>query len=117
MTAADLPEGEYRVTIEAEGFTNQSLAISTAVAVQSPVSQEMLQLACNTRLLRQISEASGGQYLAETDFDQLPALLKPMAGGNIIRSATLLWQSYGWFSVVVSLLIVEWTVRKRTGLV
>jgi hypothetical protein len=35
----------------------------------------------------------------------------------VVETETVLWQSYWWFSAVLSLLTIEWILRKRLGLV
>ncbi|MGB8169942.1 MAG: hypothetical protein WCF18_20735, partial [Chthoniobacteraceae bacterium] len=70
----------------------------------------------NEDLLRQMSAATGGQYLREEDLARLPDLLAPMSQGRIVESDTVLWQSYWWFIPIVLLLTIEWIIRKRVGM-
>ena len=50
------------------------------------------------------------------EIGQLADLLSPLSSGHVIESDTVLWQSYWWFTAIVGLLGVEWTLRKRAGL-
>jgi hypothetical protein len=112
-----LPVGDYQVRIAAPNFTAQALALRSQFSVVAPPSQEMRELSCNVDLLQAIADRSGGEYLAEASAEDLVELLQPRVRGRIITSAMLLWQSYGWFALIMLLLIAEWIMRKRLGLV
>ena len=111
-----LTEGEYEVTVQASGFSNQAMNARTSFVVLPPVSEELQEIACNDGLLREMSLASGGQFLREEQIGQLAELLGPLSTGHVVESDTLLWQSYWWFLAIVGLLTIEWTLRKRAGL-
>ena len=112
-----LPVGEYQVRIEAEGFAGEALRIESAFAVTALRTDEMQRMACNEDLLQQIATRTNGVYLHETEVETLAALLQPLSGGRITRSATLIWQTYWWFVIAVLLLVLEWILRKRVGLI
>lgn len=115
---SELPAGEYQVSIEAEGFTKEALlAQSTFAVVQPSLNTEMIDISCDSQSLRKHSHATGGQYLHESQLEQLPDLLRPLSGGKIVHSTRLIWQSYYWFCTALFLLAVEWVLRKRAGLI
>lgn len=111
-----LAEGQYEVSVRAAGFSSDALKARTSFVVLAPESGELQQIACNDDLLRQMAAASGGQFLREEEIDRLPELLSPLSTGQIVESDTLLWQSPWWFAAIIALLAVEWTLRKRAGL-
>ncbi|NUQ64884.1 MAG: VWA domain-containing protein [Pirellulales bacterium] len=113
---APLAEGEYEVSVRAAGFSSDALKARTRFVVLAPETGETDQIACNEDLLRQVALASGGRFLREDEIGELPELLRPLSTGEVIQSDTLLWQSPWWFAAIIGLLTVEWTLRKRAGL-
>ncbi len=111
------PAGDYEVQIAAPGFSSTSLELKAAFSVELPPDEELQRLSCNRELLNSVSERTGGKYLDESQVDLLPELLQPLRRGKIRSGTFLLWQSYGWFAAAMLLLIAEWTIRKRVGLV
>ena len=76
----------------------------------------MQRIVCDDQLLSGLTKQSGGKYLAETEAQELFALLRPLSGGRFIESDTILWQTYWWFAAAMALLVTEWWLRKRAGL-
>ena len=111
-----LTQGEYEVSVRASGFSEEAMKARTGFVVLPPDSGEMRQVACNEDLLQEMALASGGQFLREEEIGRLPELLEPLSSGHVVESETLLWQSYWWFAAIVILLTIEWTLRKRAGL-
>lgn len=116
-TIGDLPSGDYSTQIEAAGFPRDALQIESRFSVLTPESLEMTELSCNTELLQRIADASGGSYIHESDIGTLAKQLRPLSGGKFVWSTNLIWQSYWWFSLAMALLIGEWWLRKRAGLI
>lgn len=70
----------------------------------------------NESVLRRIAETSGGQYLAATDVESLPGLLRKSEVGSPPTEMRDLWHN-GWtLALIVALLSAEWVVRRRVGL-
>ena len=70
----------------------------------------------NEDLLRRISEASGGSYVAARDASRVPELLKSGGVGNPPVEMRDLWNT-GWtLAAIVALLGAEWGLRRRAGL-
>lgn len=112
-----LAAGDYQVQVEAPGYSRQALDVQSQFSVVAAESREMLHVAQDEQLLRQLAAKTGGAYVAEEDIGQLVELLEPWSTGRIVQSATLIWQSYWWFSAAMLLLIGEWILRKRSGLI
>lgn len=111
-----LLEGAYEISVRASGYSESALKARTQFVVRPPESGEMAFTAANEDLLRQMAAASGGEYLREEQLATLLTLLQPLSNGRIVESDTLLWQSYWWFAAIVTLVTLEWTLRKRAGL-
>ncbi len=113
---AALEPGNYEIGIESAAIPQNELKARTTFKVEPRETGELTLLNLNEDLLRQMSAASGGQYLREENAGKLIDLLAPLSQGKVIESETPLWQSYAWFLPIVALLTAEWIVRKRVGL-
>lgn len=113
---AALDPGDYDVSVESVAISERDTKARTSFKVQPLETGELTQLSLNEDLLRQMSAASGGEYLREESIDRLLKLLAPLSQGRVLEADTALWQSYWWFVPIVLLLTVEWIVRKRIGL-
>lgn len=100
---------------ELSGVPNSSPRVR--FEVQAPQTGELGELTLNEELLVQMATDSHGKYLREERSSELPNLIEGLKTGHAIESEILLWQSYGWFAVVVLLLTAEWILRKRLGLI
>ncbi len=114
---ASLPAGEYEMSLESAGFSREALDVHANFSIVGTPSLEMQNIACDNQSLRVLAESSGGKYLAETEAHQLFPLLRPLSSGRFIESDTILWQTYWWFTIAVTLLVAEWWLRKRAGLI
>ncbi|HZJ15439.1 MAG TPA: FixH family protein [Chthoniobacteraceae bacterium] len=113
---ASLDPGDYEIGIESAAIQARDAKARAQFKVEPSEMGELTMLNLNEDLLRQVSAASGGQYLREEHIDKLAGLLAPMSQGKVIESDTVLWQSYAWFLPLVALLTIEWIVRKRVGM-
>lgn len=112
----DFPAGAYEVSVRASDYSESVLKARTEFVVLPPESGEMEQTASSATVLQAMAEASGGAFLREEQLALLPELLSPLSSGRVVESDTLIWQSYWWFAAIVTLLTVEWMLRKRAGL-
>lgn len=112
-----LPAGQYLAKVQADGFPEQALELENPFFVRDPPSPELESLACNEAALKHLAETTDGAYLHESDIRQLPNLLGAYRSGKMRLTVTPIWQTYGWFSLIIGLLIGEWLLRKRFGLI
>ena len=113
-----LTPGSYEVRVQVEGLPETAMKARTefVVAGRSGGGSELTQLNCDEALLRQMASHSGGEFFREEDWGGLVERLKPMSKGKVVESRTILWQSYWWFTTIVLLLVAEWVLRKRAGM-
>jgi uncharacterized membrane protein len=114
---SELPAGDYSAKIQAAGFSQVALEIDTKFTVTEPSSVEMQDVNCNETLLKELAQSTGGKYFHESQADQLIAFIKPLSRGRYVESDTMIWQTYGWFIAALTLLVLDWWLRKRAGLV
>jgi hypothetical protein len=113
---AQLEPGAYTVGVEsAKG--DRELPLRVSFEVGSQLVSELAELSINEELLKRIADESGGKYLREEFSAQLREMVASLETGRVVETETVLWQSYWWFSAVLSLLSLEWFLRKRLGLV
>jgi hypothetical protein len=117
VTTGPFPEGRYRVQLQASGIPQDALAIESDFLVQSQTDLELASLSCNTEALKQIARTTGGQFLALDQAESISDLLQRFQTGKWTETVTLLWQSYPWFATMMTLLALEWILRKRSGLI
>jgi hypothetical protein len=79
--------------------------------------QELAQLTLNTPLLQSLAQTTGGQFLRESQANDLPALLKRIDRKQTSIKETLIWSSWWWFGILLALLTTEWLLRKRQRLI
>ena len=115
--ANGLLSGRYQVRLEVPGMPSEALDLETEFLVNPPQDLEMQVMASNRALLEQIAKATGGKYYDESQADRVSESLQALRTGKIEQSRTLLWQSYPWFLAVMTLLALEWYLRKRAGFI
>jgi uncharacterized membrane protein len=113
----ELKAGDYRVSVEAAGFSREALDVAVSFTVTEPESLEMQTVTCNEQLLQEWAFTTGGAFVNETDADKLIEQIRPLSGGRFVELDNVLWQTYGWFLTVILLLTLDWWLRKRVGLV
>lgn len=113
---AALEPGNYEVAVQSAAIAERDSKARTSFKVEPLETGELTQLSLNEELLRQMSAATGGEYLREEGIDRLVELLAPISQGRVVESDTVLWQSYWWFLPIVLLLTAEWIIRKRVGM-
>jgi len=113
---APLPAGNYHVRIAAQDYSAEALSLESAFSVVDTQSEEMQRLTCDESSLRSWAEQTNGKYLRENEAGKIVGLLEPLVQGRNLSSVWLLWQSYWWFTIAMLLLVAEWIIRKRRGL-
>jgi hypothetical protein len=109
--------GEFELRVSVLGIPDASNNVSTSFLIAPHTEIEMQSLACNQELLKNIADKSGGKYYTLDDAKTLSKELEAFRKGRIVKSETVLWQSYPWFVTVMVLLTLEWYLRKRAGFV
>ena len=115
--ASGLLAGRYQVRLEVPGLPTEAIDLETEFLVHPPEDLEMQQLASNRSVLEQIAKTTGGKYYDESQADRVNESLQALRTGKIEQSRTLLWQSYPWFLAIMTLLALEWYLRKRAGFI
>ncbi|MCF7810655.1 VWA domain-containing protein [bacterium] len=108
-------EGEYQVNIKAELNKNVIGQDKGKITVEQ-FSIELLDVRLNEELLKFISEASKGSYCRISNAD---SLLESLSFKPVECEDMQVIQTFGkvWLLIlIISLLIVEWTIRIRTGM-
>ena len=117
---AALAPGRYEVRVDAGALVPLTGDMPVEFYVQGPggdAAHELAELTCNEDLLKQMAQASGGEYFREEAVAKLVNKLAPLSNGRIEESETVLWQSWYWFIPIMVLLTTEWILRKRVGLI
>jgi hypothetical protein len=71
----------------------------------------------NTELLRRLSEITGGTFVPFDTIDRLTSELKPEKRIRSIHRSFVLWEHPLLLGIFLCLVLVEWTIRKRKGMV
>jgi hypothetical protein len=116
-TAGPFAVGDYVVRLEVAGIPQDATRITSQFKVQPPIDLEMESLACNVVDLEKVASATGGSFAMIEEANTIVDKLKAYRTGKIVESKTLLWQSYPWFVTIMTLLSIEWFLRKRAGLI
>ncbi|MBG85330.1 MAG: hypothetical protein CMO80_00305 [Verrucomicrobiales bacterium] len=112
-----LVNGEYETRVKIDKIPDGLIQVKTGFLVGPQSRMELSQLHCNTELLTQVAEESGGKYLPEEELGRLVELLDSMSRGRVLEEQTPLWNSFWWFIPAILLLALEWVIRKRVGLI
>jgi hypothetical protein len=116
----DLPPGQYAIELaipELGDKTQQDgKPLRMTFRVAPPESKEMLRLETNTELLADLAGSSGGRVFRVHEVGELRDLLTARNRVTVERQPTKLYQGWWMLAVVVTLLGLEWIVRKGAGL-
>lgn len=110
-----LPDGPYRVELETAGSASPA-AVSAEFAVVAPPDREGVELAPDHELLERVAALTGGRVLDDGAIASLPVLLGAASVTRVEQRQIELWNGWPWFTLIVALLAVEWTLRKRARL-
>lgn len=107
--------GVYRIVAEARRGSDV-LGTSQQWVLAGAADLELADPRLNEDVLRRVSLASGGRYLAAADLSRLPSLLSIAAAEPPPPRLQELWHNIWIFTTVVLLLAAEWWLRRRWGL-
>lgn len=123
-----LPPGAYRLELDvpelheklADPSPRDKPSAAHAFTVLPPEQGELIDVATNWDLLRSLAEQTKGRLFTVEDADQLPDLLSRQVERTESRFEWKLWQDAPmvWWvlGILLTLLTLEWTVRKLCGL-
>lgn len=107
--------GVYRVeAIAARG--SAKIGTASRPVLVGGVDLEMTQPRLNEAVLQRLSSETGGHYIRAAQADELPALLRESRADAGTPEPRDLWHN-GWsLLAIITLLAVEWVMRRRAGL-
>ncbi len=109
--------GGYRIKAIVKDADGHPLGEKNAGFVLNPMAEEMAVLAPNRAFMQRVAEDTGGQLLALRDIAQLADLLPKLQMPSTERKAVPLWHNAWWLGSILALLITEWILRRRSGIV
>jgi len=112
-----LAPGDYSVSLQLAGFSAEAVNVSTMLRVLESENREMRDVSRHDSLLMQIANLSGGMYVPEDRVHEIWEAMELRYTGQFIESDTLLWQSFWWFVPLMSMIALEWWLRKKAGLI
>ena len=94
----------------------ERLGTATRQVLVGGADLEMTQPRLNEAVLRRLASATGGKYLAASEAQQLPALIRESRADAGTPELRDLWHN-GWsLTAIIALLAAEWIARRRVGL-
>jgi uncharacterized membrane protein len=112
--AADQP-GLYRVHVDARRGTTP-LGSSDSWIYVGGSDREFADPRLNEGFLRRLARSTGGRYMRPAEASSVAALLRDVAPQNAAPERRDLWHEPWAFGLVILLLCLEWTLRRRWGL-
>ena len=125
---ANLPEGDYDIQLNIPAVADklqpsaapddpkQAGPLRASFTVSPGDSLEMTDLSTNRPLLEELAKDSGGKVYTPEDVQELLDKLVNQSVPQTDYYEQRLWQWWVFLAAVVSLLTVEWVVRKWSGL-
>lgn len=111
------PGSEVIVRIEASGVPLEALKPQTSFLIDQSLDLESIRVACDEVKLATIASKTKAETLRIESLDKLEDLLLAHKRGSLRFQRISLADSMAWFVSVMILLALEWTLRKRFGLV
>lgn len=92
---------------------DEPVAVSRASVHYESGQAEHFNIRRNSTLLRNLAEATGGQYLEAADLDSLPELLRYGSSGITEHQYRAIWDAPAVFLLLLMLKASEWLLRRR----
>ena len=115
-TCPPLPAGRYEVAVRIKDIPADQMKARAEFTVQSAEGGEMAVLNADEAMMQAIAANSGGESFGEDDAADMLHRLPATDHSIVQESDLLLWNSWYWFGTVLGLLAIEWTIRKRSGM-
>ncbi len=119
LDAGTLPEGDYTFRAEAER-SGVALGDDRGAFAVGALALEFRDTQADAALMRGLARRSGGTVIDPAELSKLPARLAANGFGPRIveeEHETELWHLAWLLGLVITLLAVEWVLRKRSGMV
>ncbi|MCE9534347.1 MAG: hypothetical protein K8T89_24975, partial [Planctomycetes bacterium] len=118
---SNLPPGDYSMELSIPDIENKLLDADgkkprATFKVLPPETGEMLNLATNWERMKEIADKSGGLMLPADKAAELIEKLQTRTASREIPTDKFLWQSWWLLVPLLTLLTVEWLMRKWVGL-
>ncbi len=121
-------EGKYNLTLHPEQPGDYTIAVTaqegdrklgeaSALFSLGEYSKELADLRVQEVLLRSISKTSGGRYISPDSLSDLPAAVAGQARAVTESKEIEIWNDPYTLMAILLFLSVEWSVRKRKGMV
>jgi hypothetical protein len=107
--------GEYRFAGSAQAG-GDTLGTDRGMFAVEPFNVELLDPRARFDLLRQVAQVSGGGFAPAAHADTLLSKLKFEPRVVVTRREVPLWRKGLLIWAIIALLAIEWTVRKRSGM-
>lgn len=114
-----LPEGRYRVTLDAGGIgerAGDTGPISSQFSVIGAADSETVELAADHGTMKSLASLTGGRVLAPADLPSVSRQLGPARITKVERGQVDIWNSWPLWLLIVLLLTAEWILRKKARL-
>ena len=111
-----IPPGDYQFSGKAT-YKGRFIGRDTGEFSVETYSLEFSNTRMNTELLRRISEISGGTFVTFDTIDRMAAELKLEKRVRSIHRSFVLWEHPVLLGAILLFVIIEWTIRKRKGMV
>ncbi len=108
--------GIYRLQARARRGDRELGQAEAHLVVRVP-DREYREAGQNVELLKWLARETGGRYAPLSDAETLPPELEYVAGEHSIRVTKELWDMPIVFLLLVGLLSLEWSVRRKRGLI
>jgi hypothetical protein len=111
-----IPPGDYQFTGRAS-YKDRPIGQATGEFSIDPYSMEFSNTTMNVELLRRLSKTSGGVFHTPQDFETITEELKLEGRVRSTRRPFVLWEHPVLLGVFLFSVFIEWTIRKRKGMV
>ena len=114
-----VPAGPGQFVVTATATLNGTrLGDDRQLLVSEATDREMADLRARPELMAGIARMSGGAFLSVGDGqgDSAAAIFKDTPPATLEYRRTPLWDKWGWLTAIVTLLTVEWGVRRWRGM-
>jgi hypothetical protein len=110
-----LEPGEY--VIRAEAWRNDvRIGEDRLVMPVLPVNQEFMETTQNVRLLKKLAAENGGHYAAANEVEKIIPMIRTESFRKEKKDTIELWNRLPVLVLIIGLLCLEWSIRKRKGL-